>query len=145
HGHLDRTARRRAADVVHEYVDPTVGLQARLDHAGDVLRASDVAQMGRYRASRFLHTFDGLAQPFGLAVHREDLRAFLGEAHRGRAAVPPTRPHRARAGDDRYLAVETPRHRLNRSMRRGLSTRSVGRCLSDGATPASRSTSTPSP
>jgi len=113
-GHLDRAARRRAPDVVDEHVDPTIGLHAGVHHRGDVLGARDVAEMGGDGSARFVHAFHGLAQPLGIAIHGEDLRAFLGEAHRGRASVAPARSDRARTGDDRDLAIQTARHRPNR-------------------------------
>jgi hypothetical protein len=45
--------------------------------------------------------FDGLAQARCIAVHGENLRAFLREADRRGAAVAPTWADRAGAGDDR--------------------------------------------
>ena len=101
-GHLHRAARRRAAHVVHQDVDTSELLDARLDHGGDRLAVGDVANMGG-DAGRFLHRF---LQACRIAVDGENLGAFFHEAHDGRAAIAPARPHRAGAGDDGDLVLK---------------------------------------
>ena len=49
----------------------------------------------------------GLAKLGFIFVNRENLCAFLGEAHRGRAAVAPAGTHRAGAGHDCHAVLES--------------------------------------
>jgi len=112
-----RFARRGAADDVDEHVDSVPFVHAGPHHRGDSFAAGHIAQMRFDGAARLLHPLDRLAQPLGVAVHRKDLRAFFGEAHRGRAPVAPARPHRARSGDDRDLVLQAFRHGLRASFR----------------------------
>ena len=57
--------------------------------------------MGDDLAACRLHALDGFRDAVEIAVDRENFRAFLGKAHRGRAAVAPAGADAAGAGDDR--------------------------------------------
>src|SRR5439155_13556393 len=102
--HLDRSAGRRAADVVDQDVDASPGLYTVLHHACGSAAVGDVANIS---LDNPLGLFDGLAQARCIAVHGENLRAFLREAHRRGAAVAPARADRAGAGDDRNATLKS--------------------------------------
>src|SRR3989442_1556850 len=92
------SAGRRAADIVDQDVDASPGLYTVVHHTGSSTAVGDVANIS---LDNPLGLFDGLAQAPCIAVHGENLRAFLREAYRGGAAVAPARADRAGAGDDR--------------------------------------------
>ena len=89
---------------------PNLSRQA-FDHRGDRLAVGDVALMRmRSPCRRRRRLLDRLAHAVEIAVDRENLRAFLREAHGAGAAIAPARADAAGAGDDRDFAVQPIAH-----------------------------------
>ena len=129
-------------------------VDAGLHHGGDRGAVGDVALLHDDLAADGLHPLDGLGGAVEIAVDRENLGAFLGEAHAGGAAVAPAGPDAAGAGDDGDACPANVRSWFwppwpGRSCRSG---RSAADCRPAapaaraglGAICVSRSTSTPS-
>ena len=108
--HLDRTAGRRAADIVDENIDAAEAGDTGFDHRRDLLRIGDVAGVNREIGAGLLQAADGLVHLAHVAIDGKDFRAFLREQHAFGAAVAPARPDAARAGDECDLACETAWH-----------------------------------
>src|SRR6185437_323486 len=108
--HFHRSAMGRTADIVHQHVDATEPVEAGFCHRGDRAGVGDVARMHDDFAAHRLHAFDGFLRAVGIAVHREDFRAFLREADGGGAAVAPARADAAGPGDDGNAVLQTSGH-----------------------------------
>src|SRR6185369_17800065 len=76
------------------------GFYAGFDHFRDRACLGEVANMALNLVTRFFHQGKRFRKGLLAAVDGEDFRAFLGEAHRGGAAVAPAGPDRAGAADD---------------------------------------------
>src|ERR1019366_764101 len=87
-----------------------LALDASLHHGGDRGAVGDVALMGDDIAAGRLHPFDRLGDAVEIAGDRENLGAFLGEAHRGSAAIAPAGADTAGAGDNRDPVLQTSAH-----------------------------------
>ncbi|MNC85588.1 hypothetical protein D3C83_11970 [compost metagenome] len=109
-GELDRPARGRSADIVHEHVDPPVSAEARLHHGADRGAVGHVTLMCRHLAARLPDALERLFHRVQGAVDGENAGAFLREQHRRRAPVAPSRPDAACAGDDYDLVFESRTH-----------------------------------
>ena len=93
-----------------QHVDAAEVLDAGRHHGGDRGIVGDIALMQDDLAAGFLHALDRLGGAVEIAVDRENLGAFLGEAHAGGAAIAPAGPDAAGAGDDGDLALQTSAH-----------------------------------
>ena len=101
---------RRAADVVDENVDAAEAVKAGLHHGGDGGAVGHVAMLHHDLAAGGFHPLDRLGDAVEIAVDRENLGAFLGEAHAGRAPVAPAGADAAGAGDDGDPVLQTSAH-----------------------------------
>ena len=106
----DDAAGARDADVVDQHVDPAERRHAGLDHGLDAVGFGDVGRMGRADAALALDDAPGLVGRREVEVDREYVGPLAREQHGGRLAIAPARADRARAGDQRHLAVEPPGH-----------------------------------
>ena len=109
-GHLDHAAHLGDADIVVQHVDAVIGLQAGRHHGFDIGRARNVGGEGGRLVALGLDDVDGLFGGGSVTVDAKHLRALARKGDRGRLAVAPARPDRARAHHHRYLALE-PAHR----------------------------------
>ena len=109
-GHLGRTARRGSADVVDQHMQATPGVGAGSDHPRNRVAVGHVAAERLDGAANFAHACEGLLEPGGIAVDREDLCPFLRESEGRGSAIAPPGADAAGAGHDSNLVGEALVH-----------------------------------
>jgi hypothetical protein len=105
--HLDRPARGRTADVVHENVDAAVDLEARLNHRSPGRILGHVALVRLDCAAGLADTLQRLLHRLAVLVGSEDLGALTRKQHRHRAPVAPAGTDATRTGDESHLVLKS--------------------------------------
>src|SRR3546814_7258966 len=98
--HFDRTARRRAADIVVQNVDAAEAVEAGGDRGGYRLGIGDIGPMRGADAALVLDGAAGPRRGVPVGLAREDACAFAGGESLTCLAGSPTPSRRTRAGDD---------------------------------------------
>jgi hypothetical protein len=109
-GQFHRTAGCRATHIVDKHIDAAKALHAGLHHPSDGGAVGNVGLVGLDCSAGRAHSLDRLAHALQVAVDRENLGPFLGEAYRHRPSVAPSGANAAGAGDEGDFACQPAGH-----------------------------------
>jgi hypothetical protein len=101
---IDNAADFGNPDIVVEDIDPAMRFHGFVDHGRDLVGFGDIAGIGFGPPAGFHNEISGFLGCPEMKIGSDHHRALFGKTERGRLAVAPSRPGRARAHHDRDFA-----------------------------------------